>query len=92
MKKSIIIYNPNSGKNSKEKTLPKLKEVLNDYNYEVEIIETKKKGHATTLVKEVPYVDLLISIGGDGTFNEAMTGNFARKKKINPMSSSIRNN
>jgi len=32
LKKSIIIYNPNSGKYNKEKTLPKLKEVLNDYN------------------------------------------------------------
>lgn len=52
MKKSIIIYNPNSGKYNKEKTLPKLKEVLNDYNYEVEIMETKRKGHATMLVKK----------------------------------------
>ena len=82
MKKSIIIYNPNSGKYNKEKTLPKLKEVLNDYNYEVEIMETKRKGHATMLVKKIPYVDLLISIGGDGTFNEVMTGNFARKKRL----------
>lgn len=52
LKKSIIIYNPNSGKYNKEKTLPKLKEVLNDYNYEVEIMETKRKGHATMLVKK----------------------------------------
>ena len=53
LKKSIIIYNPNSGKYNKEKTLPKLKEVLNDYNYEVEIMETKRKGHATMLVKKI---------------------------------------
>ena len=27
-------------------------------------METKRKGHATMLVKKIPYVDLLISIGG----------------------------
>lgn len=82
MKKCIIIYNPNSGKYNKEKTLPKIAKILNDYNYEVEIKETKNKGHAITITEEAPNVDLLISIGGDGTFNEVMTGNFRRKKRL----------
>lgn len=82
MKKCLIIYNPNSGKYNKEKILPKLEKILNEYNYEVKIEETKKKKHAITLVKEAPEVDLLVSIGGDGTFNEVMTGNFQRKKRL----------
>ena len=41
MKKSLLIYNPNSGKYNKKETLPKLKQVLEEYNYEVEIKETK---------------------------------------------------
>lgn len=82
MKKCLVIYNPNSGKYNKEKTLPKIEKILNDYHYEVEIKETKKRKHAITLVKDAPYVDLLISIGGDGTFNEVMTGNFQRKQRL----------
>lgn len=82
MKKCIIIYNPNSGKYNKEKTLPKIAKILNDYNYGVEIKETKNKGHAIILTEDAPNVDLLISIGGDGTFNEVMTGNFRRKKRL----------
>lgn len=82
MKKCLVIYNPNSGKYNKEKTLPKIKKVLNEYHYEVEIKETKRKKHAITLVKNAEKVDLLISIGGDGTFNEVMTGNFERKERL----------
>lgn len=82
MKKCLVIYNPNSGKYNKEKTLPKIEKILNEYHYEVEIKETKKRKHAITLVKDAPYVDLLISIGGDGTFNEVMTGNFQRKQRL----------
>lgn len=82
MKRCLVIYNPNSGKYNKEKTLPKIEKILNDYHYEVEIKETKKRKHAITLVKDAPYVDLLISIGGDGTFNEVMTGNFQRKQRL----------
>lgn len=82
MKKCLVIYNPNSGKYNKEKTLPKLSKVLNEYHYEVQIEETKIKKDAIDLVANAPYVDLLVSIGGDGTFNEVMTGNFQRKDRL----------
>ena len=82
MKKCMVIYNPNSGKYNKEETLPKIKKILEEYDYEVEMIDTKCKGDATTIVSECQYQDLLISIGGDGTFNEVMTGNFKRKDRL----------
>lgn len=82
MKKCMVLYNPNSGKYNKEETLPKVKKILEEYNYEVEIIDTKGRGDATTIVAECKYQDLLISIGGDGTFNEVMTGNFKRKDRL----------
>ena len=82
MKKCLVVYNPNSGKYNKEDTLPKLRKILEEYNYEVVIIETEYKGHATYITENCDYVDLLISIGGDGTFNEVMTGNFKRKKRL----------
>jgi len=82
MKKCIVVYNPNSGKYNKEETLPKIKKLLEEYVYEDEIIDTKGKGDATTIVAECEHQDLLISIGGDGTFNEVMTGNFKRKDRL----------
>lgn len=78
----MVVYNPNSGKYNKEETLPKVKNILEEYGYEVNIYETKCKGDAISVVSECQYQDLLISIGGDGTFNEVMTGNFKRKDRL----------
>lgn len=82
MKKCIVIYNPNSGKGFSEKKLFKIKSVLNEYGYEGKICKSEYKGHTAKIVEEIEQVDLIISIGGDGTFNETMTGNFRRKKKL----------
>lgn len=82
MKNCAVIYNPNSGKGIHEKVLIKLKKILDDYNYKANIYKTKYKGHAKEIVESLTNTDLVISIGGDGTFNEIMTGNFNRKRKL----------
>ena len=82
MKKCMVVYNPNSGKYNKEDTLPKIKKVLEENGYQVKMIDTKGKGDAIQIVSSCEYQDLLISIGGDGTFNEVMTGNFNRKERL----------
>ena len=82
MKKCIIIYNPNSGKKNIKPYLPKILKILNKNKYETEIIPTKYKGHAKEIVEQLDNVDLIMSFGGDGTFNEVMTGNINRKNRI----------
>jgi diacylglycerol kinase (ATP) len=82
MKKCLVVYNPNSGKYNKEVTLPKIEKILNEYDYSVIIEKTKYKGDATSIVANIDKCDLVVSIGGDGTFNEIMTGNFMRKNRI----------
>ena len=83
MKKCVVIYNPNSGKKEVDKLLPKFESELNKYGYTGEIISTSHKGHATEIVESLDSsIDLVISIGGDGTFNESMTGNFKRKERL----------
>ena len=82
MKKCAVIYNPISGKKAEFKVMPQFEKILADYGYESKIIYTKYRGHATEIVRDLEYVDLVISIGGDGTFNEAVTGNFMRKEKL----------
>lgn len=82
MKSCVVIYNPISGKKAEFKVMPQFEKILTNYGYESKIIYTKYKGHATEIVRDLEPVDLVISIGGDGTFNESVTGNFMRKKKL----------
>ena len=82
MKKCVIIYNPNSGKKIKKDFLAAYLDILMDYDYDPEVIISKYRGHITKIVSELRPVDLVISLGGDGTFNEAMNGNFLREEKL----------
>ena len=82
MKKCVVIYNPNSGKKIKQEFLAAYLDILMDYSYEPEVIFSKYKGHITKIVSELRPVDLVITLGGDGTFNEAMNGNFLREERL----------
>lgn len=82
MKTCIVIYNPNSGHIFKKKYLKKYKEILLEYNYNPRFISTKYKGHAKEIVSHIEKVDLVISMGGDGTFNEIVHGNLERKEPL----------
>ena len=82
MKKCIIIYNPNSGRKEVEKYLPWIKKIIESKYDEVFFKKTKYKGHAIKIVEKLPNVDLVMSFGGDGTFNEVMTGNLKRKNPL----------
>lgn len=82
MKTCVIIYNPLSGKKIKYKFLPQFEKILLKYEYTTKIIYTEYMGHAAEIAKSIEHVDLLLSIGGDGTFNEVINGNFSRKDKL----------
>ncbi len=65
------------------KHLDEFKTILNENKYEVEIIQTEYSKHATEIIKNLDNdIDLVISAGGDGTFNEAVSGNFMRRKRL----------
>ncbi len=82
MKKCVIIYNPNSGKKIKKDFLATFIDMLLEKDYIPEVIFSKYKGHITKIVEELENVDLVISVGGDGTFNESMTGNLKRANRL----------
>ncbi|MBP3766309.1 MAG: YegS/Rv2252/BmrU family lipid kinase [Bacilli bacterium] len=81
MKKCLLIINPHSGRRHKKFNFEKIRNIFLKYNYDVNIAFTEYKGHAKRLVLSAT-ADLVVSVGGDGTFNEVMTGNFERKNKI----------
>ena len=82
MKKCLIIYNANSGKGIKKETLNKIITIIKNKNYSVECVKTKYHGNAIEIVSEAPHVDLVLSIGGDGTCNEVVYGNLKRKDRL----------
>jgi len=87
MKNAVFIYNPNSGKKTKRKIkdvadFKKIESIFLKYKYEVTFIETKYANHAKKIMTELENVDLVVSLGGDGTFNEIVTGNTKRKDKL----------
>ena len=82
MKKCIVVYNPNSGKGRIKLFLANIVKLLFNYEYETEVIATEYKGHAIDIVRKLDDVDLVMSFGGDGTFNEVMRGNFLRKERL----------
>lgn len=81
MKSCTIIINPNSGRGHKAINIEKIKDLFLKYQYIADIIFTQYKGHAKEIVSNID-TDFVISVGGDGTFNEVMSGNFSRKEKV----------
>lgn len=83
MKKCVVIYNPNSGHIFNTLYLKEYKNILNKYDYLPKFIGTEYSGHAKEIVNHLDNnIDLVISMGGDGTFNEIMTGNLQRKHPL----------
>lgn len=82
MKTCVVIYNPNSGHTLKKNMIPKYKEIIESYDYKATFIPTQYKGHAKEIVSHLGHVDLVMSMGGDGTFNEIMCGNLQRKQRL----------
>ena len=82
MKTCIVIYNPTSGHTIKKKLIPRYQALIEKYGYKVQFIATQYKGHAKEIVENIGYVDLVMSMGGDGTFNEIVYGNSLRKNQL----------
>lgn len=82
MKNCVLIYNPNSGHTMNSYDIKSAKKILPEYGYNVKVIPTQYAGHAKEIVSHIDTCDLLISVGGDGTFNEVVTGNMQRKKRL----------
>ena len=82
MKTCELICNQESGKGIKGKVLDEVIGKLEEHGYETKIYFTEKNGDAKNYVKNIKKADLVLSIGGDGTFNEIVTGNYQRKDKL----------
>jgi YegS/Rv2252/BmrU family lipid kinase len=82
MKKCTLICNTHSGKGLTKEELDNITTIIKRYNYTVNLYITKKKSYTINYVKNIKESDLILSIGGDGTYNEIVTGNLQRKDPI----------
>ncbi len=70
----LFAYNPVSGKGKIKKKLGYITERLVEKYDEVVVYETKQAGDIVNIAKRAVEFDAFIFSGGDGTFNEVLTG------------------
>lgn len=80
MKKCVVVINPNSGKGICKRD--EIENVLKEHGYDSEIFFTEYSHHAEEIVYNIDNADLVVSLGGDGTFSEVMNGNIKREKPL----------
>lgn len=75
MKKLLFVMNPFAGTRRANRVLAEVLSVFNRAGYEVLTYMTAGQGDATREVQaRAAEVDLVVCVGGDGTFNETITG------------------
>ena len=75
MKKLLLFLNPCSGKKKASHALADVVNVFNRGGYDVTVYITAARGDATNVVAQrAPEFDLVVCAGGDGTFNETISG------------------
>lgn len=74
MKKMLFVMNPYSGQRRANRFLAEIIEAFNRADFEVRCHMTAGPGDAAKVVSEAKDMDLVVCCGGDGTFNETISG------------------
>ena len=75
MKKMLFVMNPVAGMRRAAKYLTDILSLYNRAGYEITVYMTGKQGDAVSVVEEkARQVDIIVCCGGDGTFNEVVSG------------------
>lgn len=83
MKKCALVYNPHSGRKLKQNFLVAYIDMLWENGYDTEVYFSKYPGHIIKIISDLSAdIDLVITLGGDGTFNEAVNANMSRSQRL----------
>lgn len=74
-KRLLLVMNPCAGVRRANRYLSNIASLFMKYGYETLLCMTEKRGDATAFVlRHVREVELVVAVGGDGTFNEVLAG------------------
>ena len=83
MKKMLFVMNPCAGLKKANRYLADILSIFNRADYEVSVYITEKQGDAAKIVsQQAKKLDVVVCCGGDGTFNETMSGVLAAGVKL----------
>ena len=89
MKKLFFVVNPCAGTRKANKYLMKIVSVFNRAGYDVITYVTQCQGDAQKVVAQrAAQMDLIVCCGGDGTFNETVSGVLQSGKEV-PIGNSL---
>ncbi len=75
MKRVLVVMNPNAGQKRGKRYLADILELFRKNEYVTTVMLTVRQGDAVSLVKDHGKgMDMIVCIGGDGTFNEVVNG------------------
>lgn len=75
MKKMLFVMNPFAGQRRANKFLPEILDLFNRAGYDTTVYMTGGPGDAIQAVERLaPGMDVVVCCGGDGTFNETISG------------------
>ena len=75
MKKLFFALNPYAGTRKANRVLPEILSVFNRADFDVSVYITQGPGDLTAAIARLAsHADLVVCCGGDGTFNETITG------------------
>ena len=75
MKKMLFLMNPNAGQRRANRHLAEILTIFNQAGWDVTVRMTEGPGSGAQTVRRLaPESELVVCCGGDGTFNEAMSG------------------
>lgn len=73
--RALVVVNPISGQGRGPSMGRELAEGLSRRGVPAEVLETRAAGEATEVVRDLdPEIDLIVSVGGDGTLREVLSG------------------
>ena len=71
----LLIWNPVAGKKQSKRYLPDIISLYSELGYRVEVVATRGPGSVPHLIRRFGHeADRIVTIGGDGTFNETISG------------------
>ncbi len=94
MPKALVIFNPRAGSQRGGASGPELVAALSRVGWEASLAATRHAGHATDLARNAVAADgveLVVTVGGDGTIREAIGGMRGSSARLLPLAGGTAN-